>query len=139
MLHAIIFAIHDCGFHARIALEDTGSNESRLDKVVRLIGQSRLSIHDMSRVERTRGLPRFNMPFECGLACGAMRYAPSKQRDALVVVGKPFQDKKTLSDLAGIDPGYHHNQPELLVAAVRKFLAAKSRSTQSTLGAVAIY
>ena len=37
ILHAILFAIHDCGFVARIAVEDIGSNETRLDKIARII------------------------------------------------------------------------------------------------------
>ena len=53
ILHAILFAIHDCGFVARIAVEDIGSNETRLDKIARIIRESRYSIHDISRVEIT--------------------------------------------------------------------------------------
>ena len=65
ILHAILFAIHDCGFIARVAVEDIGSNETRLDKIARIIRESRLSIHDISRVEITAAspLPRFNMAF----------------------------------------------------------------------------
>jgi hypothetical protein len=32
-----------------------------------------------------------------------------------------------LSDLAGQDAAYHENQPDLLVKAVRKFLASKAK------------
>ena len=62
ILHAILFSIHDCGFIARIAVEDTGSNETRLDKIARIIRESRFSIHDISRVEITTSspLPRFS-------------------------------------------------------------------------------
>ncbi len=128
LLHAALFAIYDCGFEARHALEDVGGKESRLAKICRLIEQSRWSIHDLSRVELARAsrLPRFNMPFECGLAYGAMRFGSANQRDMLVMSAMPFQDKASISDLAGIDPSYHRNDPALLIAAVRRFLAAKS-------------
>jgi hypothetical protein len=128
LFDAILFTVHDCGFVARHALEATGGKETRLDKIYRLIAASRWSIHDVSRVEFTKDqpLPRFNMPFECGLAFGAMRYGAEGDRDALVMTGVRFQDKTTLSDLAGIDPGYHDNQPEQVIASVRKFLASKA-------------
>lgn len=132
LLHAMLFAIHDCGFIARTAAEDTGSNEMRIEKIVRIIGESRLSIHDISRVEvhlSASKLPRFNMAFECGLAMGAIRYggrSPGEPaRDLLLMAVEPYQDKVTLSDLAGQDPKTHGNDPEKVIAAVRAFLSAK--------------
>jgi hypothetical protein len=127
LLHATLFAIHDCGFVARHALQDVGGKEQRLHKIYRLIEESRWSIHDVIRVSLSGNskLPRFNMPFECGLAFGAMRFSGSNGRDALVLTGTRFQDKAALSDLAGIDPGYHQNDSKILVAQVRRFLAAK--------------
>jgi hypothetical protein len=127
ILHAMLFAIHDCGFVARIAVEDAGTNETRLDKIVRLIEASKYSIHDISRVELTRSgaLPRFNMAFECGLALGAIRFGRARGGDFLLMSGEAHQDQKTLSDLAGQDSGVHGNDPERAVAAVRAFLSAK--------------
>jgi hypothetical protein len=132
LFDATIFAIHDCGFFARHALESVGGREPRLEKILRLIAQSRYSIHDVSRVEldRVSKLPRFNMPFECGLAFGAMHFAAANkktpQRDALVMSGVRYQDKVAISDLAGIDPRYHGNDPEAVIASVRQFLADKA-------------
>lgn len=132
-LRAVVFAIHDCGFVVRHALEDAGGAESRLDKIIRLIAQSRLSIHDISRVELSgTGLPRFNMPFECGLALGAVRYGRVKDRDIHVITGVRYQDKASLSDLAGIDPGYHENDQAKAIAVVRGFLAAKAKAATRT-------
>lgn len=140
LFDAILFTIHDCGFTARHALESIGGRESRLEKIYRLIHESQWSIHDVSRVELSAAnkLPRFNMPFECGLAFGAMKYGKTNNRDALVMTGVVFQDKASLSDLAGIDPGYHQNNPQLVIANVRKFLASKSAS-KSIRGAGAIF
>ncbi len=133
LLHAALFAIHDCGFVARTALEVTGSGETRLDKIVRIIGDARFSVHDISRVEIDAGnpLPRFNMPFECGLAFGAMRFGQGgrhRGRDLLVLAAEALQDRKTLSDLAGQDAAYHANQPPLVIKAVRGFLASKAQT-----------
>lgn len=130
LLDAILFAIHDCGFAARTALEQSGSGETRLDKLVRIVGECRFSIHDISRTGITQSspLPRFNMPFECGLAIGAMRYQRplrSGSRDFLLMAAEDFQDKLTLSDLAGQDAAYHGNDGDRVVKAVRRFLASK--------------
>jgi hypothetical protein len=148
LLDAQLFAIHDCGFLARIALEANGSGESRLDKITRLILESRLSIHDICRVELTpqSSLPRFNMPFECGLAFGALRYRipqSSPARDILVLDALKSPGGSTLSDLSGSDIAYHENQIEPLIRAVRQFLAQKAPSTLpagvSVRGHAAIY
>lgn len=130
LLDAILFVIHDCGFAARTALEESGSGETRLDKLVRIVGECRFSIHDVSRTEITQSspLPRFNMPFECGLAIGAMRYQRALRggsRDFLLMAAEDFQDKRTLSDLAGQDAAYHGNDAGRAIRAVRRFLASK--------------
>jgi len=133
LLDALLFSIHDCGFLARSALEVSGSGETRLDKIARIIGESRFSVHDISRVELSPAspLPRFNMPFECGLAFGSMLYEPASKsgpRDLLLLAAEKFQDKLTLSDLSGQDASYHDGQPALAIKAVRKFLSSKART-----------
>ena len=139
ILHAILFAIHDCGFIARIAVEVTGSNEVRFEKIVRIIGESRLSVHDISRVELgSNDLPRFNMPFECGLALGAIRYGVPRNRDFLVMCAVPYQDQQTLSDLSGQDARAHHDDAAIAMGIVRSFLANKSPVGMRTRGAAAI-
>jgi hypothetical protein len=133
LLQAALFAIQDCGFLARTALEDVGSGETRLDKIVRIIGESRFSIHDISRVEvdAANPLPRFNMPFECGLSFGAARFGHpvrARRRDLLILAAEAFQDQRTLSDLAGQDAKYHQSRPADLIKAIRVFLAAKAKT-----------
>ncbi len=131
LLHALVFTIHDCGYFARIATEQPIGTELRLDKIVRLIRESRLSIHDLSRVPSSPAeLPRFNMPFECGLAYGAIRYARNRKgqplRGMLFMTAEAHQDKKTLSDLSGLDARAHEGKPERLIATVRTFLQEQS-------------
>ena len=46
LLRAAVFTIHACGFTARIALENTGSESVRLDRLVQMIGECGLGIHD---------------------------------------------------------------------------------------------
>lgn len=140
LLHALLFAIHDCGFVARLSIEDSGAGEMRIEKIIRLIREADFSIHDISRVELTgpSKLPRFNMPFEAGLAFGAVRFDGSKPRDLLMLEAEPYRDQKTLSDLAGQDTKSHGNDPRRLIGAVRSFLARK-KSDAPTRGAAQIW
>ena len=73
LLRAIVFTVLSCGFSARSAMEENDAGAVRMDKIKRLIRESRLAIHDISRTELdvTSGLPRFNMPFELGLDSGS--------------------------------------------------------------------
>ena len=76
LLRGLVFAVHDCGFIARSALEVEDSGEVRVQKIIRIIGESPYAVHDISRVEldtRTN-LPRFNMPLELGLFLGARAF-----------------------------------------------------------------
>ena len=130
LLRAMLFTIHSCGFVARTALEDMGGAEQRLHKIIRLIGESRYSIHDLSRVtlDKVSQLPRANMPFEAGIAMGAIHFGhgPRQHRDLLILCGKAHQDKAFLSDLAGQDSRAHDGDPRKLIEHVRGFLAAKA-------------
>ena len=64
LLEAAVFAIHDCGFIARCALEDDDSSRIRVDKIYDLISESRYGIHDLSRVtlDHAHRLPRPEIP-----------------------------------------------------------------------------
>jgi hypothetical protein len=125
LLNAIIFAIHDCGFQVRIALEDVGSGQARIDKIVKLISESQYAICDLSRIDK----PRLNMAFETGLVLGAKYFGGTKHKtkDLLVLDRVEHRYKKTLSDLGGADGGIHHNSPAEAIGCVRLFLARKSR------------
>ena len=106
LLEAIVFAIHDCGFYARSALEVEDAGEGRLDKIMRIVGECRYGVHDISRIELTReGLPRFNMPFELGLFLGCRRYGSARDRrkQVLVLDSERYRYQRFLSDIAGQD------------------------------------
>jgi hypothetical protein len=122
---AIIFAIAACGYKVRCALEDDDGANLRFEKLVKLIRQSQRTIHDLSRVELSQdALPRFNMPFELGLAMGAKRFGDPKQRNktALIMVREKFALPKYLSDLAGGDQHAHGDDPRKLIEIVSRYL-----------------
>lgn len=67
--NAIVFAIYDCGFIPRCALEENNAGNVRFDKIQRIISECKFGVHDISRTELDdqNNLPRFNMPLELGV------------------------------------------------------------------------
>jgi hypothetical protein len=55
-------------------------NQGRLESIIQPIGQSDFSIHDLSRIEVSEGIPRFNMPVELGLALYRSHIAKGRHR-----------------------------------------------------------
>lgn len=122
---ALIFTITASGYRVRCALEEEDGGDVRFDKLCRLVGESDRSVHDLSRVELgDNDLPRFNMPFELGLALGAKRFGGKRQRvkSALVMVAEKYRLPAYLSDLGGNDPAAHGGDPEKVIAIVRRYL-----------------
>jgi len=50
LLRAIVFTVLACGFTPRSALEERDAGVIRLEKIKRLITESRLSIHDIENL-----------------------------------------------------------------------------------------
>lgn len=127
LLGSIVFTVTFCGHHVRSALEASDSGDLRLRKIIGLLEQSALSIHDISRMEldaRTK-LPRFNMPIELGIALGMKHLGrKSLQNHRMLVLDKePYRYRNSASDLAGLDIEAHLDVPALIISAVRGFLA----------------
>jgi hypothetical protein len=81
-------------------LEVREKGDGRLARIVELMRQCRMSIHDLSRT----GTPvRFNMPFELGLAC-SLKVANPSAYEVFVLDSRPYRIDKTLSDYKGRDP-----------------------------------
>ena len=142
LFNALFFVVVDCGFRVRCALEVDDGSQVRIEKILRIIGESRYGIHDISRTELdvVTKLPRFNMPLELGMFLGAKRFGGSAQkRKACLIVDKErYRFQKFLSDIAGQDPKAHENDPERLICVVRNWL--RSVSERSTLpGGKSIY
>ena len=104
---------------SRSVMEDSSSS-SRANKIIEMIKESSVGIHDISRVSPTDGLPRFNMPFELG-----MDYIYTEEfndeRKILVLDGNRDDCKRTLSDLNCSDIDAHENDPKKLIKIVRGF------------------
>lgn len=130
---ALVFTVFACGFRVRCAREMDDGSETRIDKLYRIIGQSRFGIHDLSRTEPDpgSGLPRFNMPLELGIFLGAKRFGDEaqKRKRALVLDTDPYRYQAFISDLAGIDPRAHGGDPRQMVRRTRDWLLTVSKRT----------
>ena len=126
LFDAILFGVTACGFRLRCSLEVMDGSENRLDKLLRLIRDSRLGIHDISRTEldAASGCPRFNMPFELGLFLGAKRFGGKDQqrKSGLILDSERYRYQKFLSDIAGQDSAAHGNSATKALVIVRDWL-----------------
>lgn len=130
ILRAVVFAVYDSGFIPRCALEQMDSGPNRLGRILGIISECRYAIHDISRTELGRtNLPRFNMPFECGLYWGSQHFGSQWHYDKKLLVldseGDRYRD--SLSDIAGQDIKVHHNDPRAAIDRVRTWLNSHSR------------
>lgn len=102
------------GQEPHCVLEVPEKGDGRLLRILNLIRQCRVSMHDLSRV----GTPvRFNMPFELGLAC-ALKLEHPALYDVFVLDGIDYRIDKTLSDYKGRDPLIHHGTSSGMVACL---------------------
>lgn len=128
IFHALVYAAFDCGLKPRCALEVDDAGDVRLDKILQLIRESRLAVHDISRTEIDRGsrLPRFNMPFELGLFLGARRFGGGIQarKVCLVLDRERYRYQAFLSDIAGQDIRCHDGEPASAIKMFRAWLSA---------------
>ena len=126
LFDAMVFAIHDCGFIARCALEEEDASQVRIDKIYNIIAHCRYGIHDISRTELDEiiGLPRFNMPLEFGVYLGAKKFGTGEQKkkNCLVMDKEQYRYQKFISDIAGQDIQAHDNSPEEIVTVVGNWL-----------------
>src|SRR5262245_35887468 len=105
LFNAIVFAVYDCGFVARCALEEDDGSQIRVQKIYEIISRCRFGIHDLSRVrlDRSTKLPRFNMPLELGAFLGAKCFGSQEQRRkaCLILDSEKYRYQRFISDISG--------------------------------------
>jgi hypothetical protein len=142
LFEAIVFAIHDCGYVARCALEVDDASEVRIDKITKIIGSCRFGIHDISRTAADSGtdLPRFNMPLELGLFLGAKRFgrAEQKLKICLILDIERYRYQKFMSDIAGQDIAAHAGDAATAIRLVRDWLSSATPKSIRIPGGSAI-
>lgn len=127
---AIIYTVYRCGFFPVTALDEDDGTDYRLEKIIRKIKGCRYGIHDLSRIEvNVNGYPRFNMPFELGIFFGAKHLGGGEHRtkNALVLENIKYSAQQMISDLNGIDPRAHENNPAIAMQKIRDWLRTASK------------
>jgi hypothetical protein len=129
LLYGIVFCVQMAGLVPRSALEATDAGELRLEKIVRIIGECKYAIHDISRTQVGRNrLPRFNMPFELGLDLGCRKFGAGRHRlkNQLIMERVPHMFQRYISDIAGQDIVSHADQVPKVIQHVRNWLVTES-------------
>ncbi len=133
LFEAIVFAVLNCGFRPRCALEVDDASEVRIEKIFKIIAESQYGIHDISRTEVTlpSGLPRFNMPLELGIFLAAKRFGSRRQKNkvCLLLDSSPYRYQQFISDIAGQDFQVHSNNVQQAITVVRNWLRSSTAST----------
>lgn len=122
LVPALVTALAATNRRARSVLEVRETGKGRLRRLYALLSKCRASVHDLSRVEAPTGHPRFNMPFELGMAW-AIRAARPKAHEIVVMETEPFRLQRTLSDLNGVDPLIHEGKPHVLLTRLTAVFA----------------
>ncbi len=142
LFQAITFAVFDCGFRPRCALEVDDASEVRFEKIARIIAECKFGIHDVCRTQpdALTGLPRFNMPLELGMFLGAKKFGTGRQQKkvCLVLESLPYRYRQFISDIAGQDIQPHNDDPKTLISVVRNWLRTAAGS-ESMPGGAEIY
>lgn len=115
---ALICGLTALRFTPRCALEVQG-NKNRLKRIYGLMRKCKYSLHDLSRVELSEGgkrVPRFNMPFEAGLAVAIS--LNDSGHYFRILEAKAYRLQQTLSDLNEQDPFIHHGTPDGVLRAL---------------------
>lgn len=131
LFDSIVFAIHDAGFRSRSALERSNATEVRISKILRIIGECRYGVHDISRTQldsKTK-LPRFNMPLELGLFLGCHHFGDhiQHQKCCLVLDSKPNRWNMFISDIGGQDVYCHEGSTTGAIREVRNWLRTETK------------
>ena len=103
-------------------------NQDRLKRIVGLIEKSDVSIHDLSRIESSSGIPRFNTPLELGLALFRSHITRGRHR-VFVFEKKAYRVQRSTSDVNGIDPQIHKGRPKGVMAGLRNIFSQSDGTT----------
>ena len=131
---ATVFVVIRSGFTPRCARENDDGGEVRIDKICRIIADSRYGIHDISKTEPDpgSGLPRFNMPLELGLFLGARKYGGRAQsrKKTLILDRELYRYQTFMSDIAGQDIHAHGGDVHRMIEEVATWLRDQARDPE---------
>ena len=109
---ALIAGLVGLGAKPRCSLE-VSTTRDRLRRVFNLLRSCDLSIHDLCRIQLSRDkprCPRFNMPFEAGLAVAL--FLSGSRKPWYILEEDRYRLLKSLSDLKGYEVNAHEGTPK---------------------------
>jgi hypothetical protein len=108
---ALIASLTALGREPHCVLEVPSGGKNRLERIYSLIASCGSSLHDLSRVTLSGSfrVPRFNMPFELGLAYAIAQRQP---HHLFALEEKSHRLQASLSDFNGHDPYIHGGTQE---------------------------
>lgn len=107
-----------------IVAEVPDEGGGRLPRIFDELSNCRVSIHEMGWIKD--GEPRFNMPFELGIAWALRKTNPRTRHHIIVFEEKSFRLNRTLSDWSGSDPKIHGGSAEKAIGGLLDALARKN-------------
>jgi hypothetical protein len=123
---ALIAGLTGMGMTPRCVLE-IPHDKTTLDRIFSLIQECPYSIHDLSRVQLDKKekphCPRFNMPFEAGLAIALSLSGEDHKWRVFEEVN--YRLLKSLSDLNGFWPYIHNGKPIVLLRQITNAFVIK--------------
>jgi hypothetical protein len=114
LLVTLVSTLAFLGQEPHCVLEIRESGQGRLARIIDLMLSCRTSIHDLSRMSRP---PRFNMPYELGLASAIKTLYPNDY-EVLVLDSRPYRIDRTLSDYKGRDVLIHNGTCDGMVTCL---------------------
>lgn len=134
---ALISGLITLGFAPHCSLEVPATMD-RLRRIFHLMRTCEYSIHDLSRVQLCSGsprCPRFNMPFEAGLAYAL--FLGDENHGCAIFEATNYRLQISLSDLNGMDPYIHGGTAKgLSIALTDLFPGADADALMSIYRAV---
>jgi hypothetical protein len=132
-LEPLLFTVLYCDFTPLIS-QTTDSGSTRLENILKLIKNSRYSIHDLSRmVSLAPGeYARFNMPFELGIDMGIRNSGDPvlSGKKSLVLDTHAYRYHIAISDISGNDIEIYNEKIQHLVRIVRNWLSIQDKSSK---------
>ena len=123
---AYVVGLTQLGFDVQAALGVP--NQNRLETIIKLIEKCEVSIHDLSRIELSKKVPRFNMPLELGLAL-YRSHIDRKAHRVFVFEKTTYRAQKSTSDINGLDPKIHRNTVKGVMEGLRNCFQPKNATT----------
>lgn len=129
LLIAIIYTVKYFGYSPRLSLERADSGESRIEKILGLIEESKFGIHDLSRIISSGKNEhyRMNMPFELGIdyGCKKLKGGIWDSKKILILEKEKYRFQKAISDLSGSDIKNHDDEVIKVIGAVRDWFVTE--------------